>query len=150
MIKRNIVIVGGVAGGASAATRARRMNEAARITVFEKGEHVSFANCGLSYHIGGQIRERGRLLMATEESFRRAFNIDVRTRHEVLKIDRAGHRVEVHNLATGERFWQPYDTLILSPGAVPIVPPWPGVNSPNVLTLRDMADMDRIKAHVDT
>lgn len=144
-----IVIVGGVAGGASAATRARRMNEAAKITVFEKGEQVSFANCGLPYHIGGQIKERGKLLLATAQSFRQSFNINVRTRHEVLSIDRAAKAVEVVNLATGERFREPYDTLILSPGAAPIVPPWSGVGASNVFTLRDMADMDRIKGFVE-
>jgi NADPH-dependent 2,4-dienoyl-CoA reductase/sulfur reductase-like enzyme/rhodanese-related sulfurtransferase len=150
MAEPRIVIVGGVAGGASAATRARRMNERAKITVFEKGAHVSFANCGLPYHIGGQIKERNRLLLASPEYFKRACNVDVRTGHEVLRIDRAAQRVEVLNLATGERFWEPYDTLILSPGAAPIVPPWEGVNSPNVFTLRDVADMDRIKAFVET
>lgn len=150
MAERKIVIVGGVAGGASAATRARRMNEPARIIVFEKGEYVSFANCGLPYHIGGRIPARGKLLLATPASLSKAFNIDVRTRHEVLRIDRPARRVEVLNLATGERFWEPYDTLILSPGAVPIVPPWRGVDLPNVFTLRDVPDMDRIKAFVET
>jgi NADPH-dependent 2,4-dienoyl-CoA reductase/sulfur reductase-like enzyme/rhodanese-related sulfurtransferase len=145
-----IVIVGGVAGGASAATRARRINESARIVVFEKGEHVSFANCGLPYHIGGQIAERGKLLLATPESFRSAFNIDVRTRHEVLAIDRAGKRVQVLNHRTGERFHEPYDKLILAPGAAPITPPWKGVDRPNVFTLRDVADMDLIKSFVET
>lgn len=149
MSEPRIVIVGGVAGGASAATRARRMNETAKITVFEKGEAVSFANCGLPYHIGGRIKERGKLLLATPESLRRAFNIDVRTRHEVLGIDRAAKTVEVMNLATGERFHEPYDTLILSPGAAPIVPAWSGVSAPNVFTLRDMGDMDRIKRFVE-
>lgn len=149
MNQTRIVIVGGVAGGASAATRARRMNESARIVLFEKGEHVSFANCGLPYHIGGQIAERGKLLLATPKSLAGGFNIDVRTGHEVLRIDRPGRRVEVLNHKTGERFWEPYDTLILSPGAAPIVPPWTGVDKPNVFTLRDVADMDRIKAFVD-
>ncbi len=144
-----LLIVGGVAGGASAATRARRMSESAEIVMFEKGEHVSFANCGLPYHIGGQIAERPSLLVSTPEEFRGKFNIDVRTQHEVMRIDRAGHRVEVKNLRSDKLTWERYDKLILAPGASPIVPPWNGVRAPNVFTLRDVADTDRIKAWID-
>ncbi|MBI4578974.1 MAG: FAD-dependent oxidoreductase [Planctomycetes bacterium] len=149
MGKPRILIVGGVAGGANAATRARRMNEQAEIVVFEAGEHVSFANCGLPYYIGGQIADRGKLFLATPAYFKSTFNIDVRTGHEVLEIDRAGRRIQVLNRATGERRWESYDKLILSPGASPIVPPWDGVASENVFTLRDVADTDRIKSYVD-
>lgn len=149
MVQQRIVIIGGVAGGASAATRARRINEHARITIFEKGEHVSFANCGLPYHIGGKIADRRKLLLATPASFAESFNITVKTRHEVLSIDRAGKQVEVLDRVTGLKFAEPYDTLILSPGAAPIVPPWTGTDRPNAFTLRDVADMDRIKAYVD-
>lgn len=143
------VIVGGVAGGASAATRARRLNEHAEIVMFEKGEHVSFANCGLPYHIGGQIESRDKLLLTSPELFQTRFRIDARVRHEVVRIDRAGKCVEVVNHATGERFREPYDKLILTPGARPVVPPWQGVRASNVFTLRDVTDMDRIKAWVD-
>lgn len=144
-----IVIVGGVAGGASAATRARRMNEHADIVMFEMGEHVSFANCGLPYHIGGQIESRDKLLLTSPEMFAKRFRIDARVRHEVVRIDRAAKRVEVTNHATGEHISEPYDKLVLSMGAAPIVPPWQGVRSSNVFTLRDVGDMDRIKAWVD-
>jgi NADPH-dependent 2,4-dienoyl-CoA reductase/sulfur reductase-like enzyme/rhodanese-related sulfurtransferase len=149
MSNPRILIVGGVAGGASAATRARRMNEQAEIIMFEASEHVSFANCGLPYYIGGQITDRKKLLIATPEYFKSTFNIDARTGHEVLEIDRAGRRVEVLERATGRRTWESYDKLILAPGASPIVPPWPGVNATNVFSLRDVGDSDRIKAYID-
>ena len=140
-----IVIVGGVAGGASAATRARRLNEHAHIIMFEKDEHVSFANCGLPYYIGGEIEQRDKLLVATPELFRGRFNIDVRTRQEVTAIHRERREVEVLNHLTGNRYFQAYDRLILAPGASPIVPPIEGVDAPNVFTLRNLADADRIK-----
>lgn len=143
-----IVIVGGVAGGASAATRARRMNEHASIVMFEKDEHVSFANCGLPYYIGGEIRQRDKLLVATPELFRGRFNVDVRTRQEVTAIDRERRHVQVLDHATGRRYSEPYDRLILAPGASPIVPPIEGVDAPNVFTLRNLADADRIRQHV--
>ncbi len=144
-----ILIVGGVAGGASAATRARRMNEHAEIVVFEAGEHVSFANCGLPYYIGGQITERGKLLVATPAYLKGTFNIDVRTGHEALRIDRTARRVEVLNRATGQTTREGYDKLILSPGASPVVPAWVPGGAGNVFTLRDIPDTDRIKAWVD-
>lgn len=149
MSEARILIVGGVAGGASAATRARRLNERAEIVMFEAGEHVSFANCGLPYYIGGQIVDRKKLLIATPQYFKSTFNIDARTGHEVLEIDRTGKRVHVLNHATGERTWERYDKLILAPGASPIVPPWEGVKSGNAFSLRDVNDSDRIKAYVD-
>ncbi|NLX12229.1 MAG: FAD-dependent oxidoreductase [Phycisphaerales bacterium] len=149
MSSRRILIVGGVAGGASAATRARRMNEKAEIVIFEKGPDVSFANCGLPYHIGGQIAERDKLLVSTPQAFKDMFNIEVRCGHEVLGIDRSRHQVEVLDHVTGQRSQEKYDKLILAPGAKPIIPPWDGVTSPNVFTLRDMTDMDRIKSRVD-
>lgn len=149
MSKPRILIVGGVAGGASAATRARRTNEHAEIVMFEAGDHVSFANCGLPYYIGGQIAERGKLLLATPPYFKSTFNIDVRTRHEVLEVDREGKRVEVLDHASGQRAWEAYDKLILAPGASPIVPPWEGVRSTNAFSLRDVNDSDRMKSHID-
>ena len=147
--RKRILIVGGVAGGASAATRARRLSEDAEIVLFERGEHVSFANCGMPYHIGGAIRERGRLLVQTPEGLRQRYRLDVRTRTEVVRIDRAARKVLVRNLATGEEAEEPYDALILSPGAAPIRPPIPGADHPLVFTLRTLGDMDRIKHLVD-
>lgn len=143
-----IVIVGGVAGGASAATRARRMNEHAQIIMFEKDEHVSFANCGLPYHVGGEIPDRESLFVARPELFVQRFNIDVRTRHEVLSIDRAQREVLVLNHNTGEQSRQRYDKLILAPGAAPIVPPLEGVGADNVFSVRNVADTDRINAFI--
>jgi len=144
-----IVIVGGVAGGASAAARARRMNEHARIILFEKDEYVSFANCGLPYYVGGEIAKREKLLVATEELLTRRFRLDVRTRQEVRKIDRDAKTVTVLNHRSGETYGQPYDKLILAPGASPLVPPIDGADVQNVFTLRNVADVDRIKQAVD-
>jgi len=144
-----IVIVGGVAGGASAATRARRMNEHAEIILLEKDEHVSFANCGLPYYIGGEIAERQKLLVATPQFLACRFRIDVRTRQEVRSIDRTAKSVTVLNHASGETYHLTYDKLILAPGAVPLVPPLPGGDAANVFTLRNMADTDGIKSAAD-
>jgi NADPH-dependent 2,4-dienoyl-CoA reductase/sulfur reductase-like enzyme/rhodanese-related sulfurtransferase len=141
-----ILIVGGVAGGASAAARARRVNERARIIMFERDPYVSFANCGLPYFIGGEISDRAQLLVATPELFRDRFLIDARIRHEVIAIDRATKRVSVMNLDTGEHYGESYDKLILSPGAAPIVPPIPGATAQGVFSLRNIVDMDRIIA----
>ncbi len=145
-----IVIVGGVAGGASAATRARRMNEHAQIIMLEKDRYVSFANCGLPYYLGGEITDREKLLVAKPELFINRFNMDVRTRHEATAIDRARKVVAVLNHETGEAFELPYDKLILAPGASPIVPPIEGVKSPNVFTLRNVEDTDAIENYLKT
>lgn len=142
---QHIVIVGGVAGGASAATRARRLDEHATITMYEKDEHVSFANCGLPYYIGGEIVEREDLLVVKPELFERRFNVRVKTLHEVIRIDRERKVVRVLNRETGEEFDDPYDKVILAPGAAPIVPPNVGPPPGNVLTLRNVADSDRIR-----
>ncbi len=139
-----IVIVGGVAAGASAATRARRCNESAEIILLEKDEHVSFANCGLPYHIGGEIPERGKLLVATRELLERRFRLDVRPFHEAIRIDRTAKSVVVRDLKRNCETEISYDKLILSPGASPLVPDMPGANAPGVFTLRNIADMDRI------
>lgn len=141
-----IVIIGGVAGGASAATRARRMNESAEIVVLEKDEHVSFANCGLPYYIGGEIAERGKLLVATAEFLRRRFKLDVRTRHEARSINRDAKTVEVFDHQKQTAYELPYDKLILAPGAAPLTPPLEGLTAAGVFTLRNMADTDRIHA----
>ncbi len=144
-----IVIVGGVAGGASAATRARRMDERAEIILIEKDAHVSFANCGLPYYIGEEITRREALLVATPEFLRRRFRLDVRTDEEVLAIDRQQKTVRIRRSADGQEYEQAYDKLILTPGASPLVPPLSGVEATNVMTLRNVADTDRIKAVVD-
>ncbi len=141
-----IVIVGGVAGGASAAARARRLSEDAQIVIFERGEHISFANCGLPYHIGGEIAQREALLLQTPLSFKRRFNVDVQVHHEVVAIDRERKEVTVRQTLTGEQRVESYDKLLLSPGAAPLQPPIPGLDNPQTYTLRNIADMDRIMA----
>ena len=148
-----IVIVGGVAGGASAAARARRLDEQASIVVFERGGEASFANCGLPYYLGGEIADRGRLLVAGDRQLKDWLNLDVRTRSEVTAIDRESSEVSVREVDSGRTYRQPYDYLILSTGAAPIRP-GPllenvGRDHPRVLSLRNMADVDRIKAVVD-
>ncbi|MCA9412874.1 MAG: FAD-dependent oxidoreductase [Candidatus Omnitrophica bacterium] len=145
-----IVIIGGVAGGASAATRARRCNENARILLYEKDEHVSFANCGLPYYIGEEIQDREKLLVGKESLFRDRFNIEVFSRHQVISIDRESKTVEVRNLETGVIHTEPYDKVILSPGASPFLPPLDGTDSRNVFSLRNLNDADRIKEYIET
>jgi NADPH-dependent 2,4-dienoyl-CoA reductase/sulfur reductase-like enzyme/peroxiredoxin family protein/rhodanese-related sulfurtransferase/TusA-related sulfurtransferase len=147
-IKR-VVIVGGVAGGASAAARARRLNEAAEIIVFERGPHISFANCGMPYYIGGTIRDRERLLVQTAAGMRQRYRLDIRTHHEVERIDPRARTLTVRNLESGATTTEPYDALILSPGAEPVRPPIPGADHRQVFTLRSLVDMDRIKRAVD-
>lgn len=144
-----LLIVGGVAGGASAAARARRLSEDAEIIVFERGPDVSFANCGLPYHVGGEIAERQKLLITTPERLSTRFKLDVRTRSSVDAIDRSKMRLRVHDLASGREYYETYDKLILAPGAAPIRPPISGIDLPDVLTLRNLQDMDRIKERVD-
>ncbi|NLH18759.1 MAG: FAD-dependent oxidoreductase [Thermotogaceae bacterium] len=140
-----IVIIGGVAGGATAAARLRRVNEKAEIIMVERNGYISFANCGLPYHIGGVIKERERLLVSTPQLFRDRFRIDVRTRTEALRIDRENKRVVLKDLSTNREYTESYDRLLLSPGGVPIRPTLPGVADEGFFTLRNMEDMDRIK-----
>ncbi|HHX8290317.1 TPA: FAD-dependent oxidoreductase [Vibrio diabolicus] len=139
-----ILIVGGVAGGASAAARARRLSEDAEIIMFERGPFVSFANCGLPYHIGGDIQERSKLLLQTPESFLARFNVDVRVMNEVVSINRQDKTVTIKNLLDESEYVESYDFLLLSPGAGPIVPPIPGLDNPLTYSLRNIPDMDRI------
>ncbi|MBT9256397.1 FAD-dependent oxidoreductase [Phycicoccus sp. MAQZ13P-2] len=141
---QKIVIIGGVAGGMSAATRLRRLDEEASITVVERSGHVSFANCGLPYHLGGVIEKRSSLLLQTPESLAARFAIDVRVRHEARAIDRANRRVTVRDLATDEDVELEYDALVLSPGARPVVPRIPGISVAH--TLRDIEDLDHLVA----
>ncbi len=133
-----------MAGGASCAARARRLNEEAEIVLLERGPYVSFANCGLPYHIGGVIEQRDRLLVQTPERLKEIFHLDVRVRHEVLRIDRENRQVVVRDRETGREYTESYDALALSPGAEPVRPPIPGVNCGSVRTLRNMEDMDGI------
>ncbi len=149
MPKRRVLVVGGVAGGASCAARLRRMDEHAEIFVFERSGYVSFANCGLPYYLGGVIAERGKLLVATPERFRDVLNIEVRTRHEVRAIDREAKTIEVANVETGRTATEPYDVLVLAPGAAPIRPPLPGIDLPGVFTLRNLEDTDAIHGWVE-
>jgi NADPH-dependent 2,4-dienoyl-CoA reductase/sulfur reductase-like enzyme/rhodanese-related sulfurtransferase len=144
-----LVIVGGVAGGASAAARARRLSEGAEIVLFERGPDISFANCGLPYYLGGEIAERERLLVVTPERMKERYRLDVRTRTSVEAIDRKAKRVRVRDLASGREYEEPYDKIILAPGAAPIRPPLPGVNLPGIYTLRNLQDVDRIKLVLD-
>lgn len=144
-----LVIVGGVAGGASAAARARRLDEHARIILFERGDYVSFANCGLPYYLGGEIGDREKLLVSTPEKLEARYNIQVRTMTEVTEIDRRHKTVTARNLATGEQSLETYDKLILSPGAAPIRPSLPGADLDTVFTLRNIPDADRIMKRLE-
>jgi NADPH-dependent 2,4-dienoyl-CoA reductase/sulfur reductase-like enzyme/rhodanese-related sulfurtransferase len=144
-----IVVVGGVAGGASAAARARRLSEEAEIVVLERDHYVSFANCGLPYHIGGTIKKREKLLLQTPQSLKESLNIDVRVGHEVVEVDRANKQVSVVELDSGRRYTEGYDKLVLCPGAEAMRPPIPGIDHPKIFVLRNIPDMDAIKAAVD-
>jgi NADPH-dependent 2,4-dienoyl-CoA reductase/sulfur reductase-like enzyme/rhodanese-related sulfurtransferase len=144
-----LLIVGGVAGGATAAARARRLSEEAEIVLFERGFYVSYANCGLPYYIGGEIEKRDDLFIASPERLEKRYRIDVRTSQEVLALDLESKEVRVRDHRTGDVFREPYDRLILSPGAVPTRPPLPGIELPGIFTLRDLPDSDRIKAHLE-
>lgn len=140
------LIIGGVAAGASAAARARRLNENASITLLERGPDVSFANCGLPYFIGGEIKQRDALAVQTPQTLKALLALDVRTSTEAVAIDRPGKRVQVRHLAAGTEEWLPYDMLLLAPGAAPLRPPLPGIDDPRIFTLRSLQDMDRVKA----
>ncbi len=143
------VIVGGVAGGASAGARLRRLDESAEIVVLERDHYVSFANCGLPYHIGGVIQDRDSLLLQTPESLAKALALDVRTGQDVIHIDRGAKEVQVRDLAQGRTYRESYDKLVLCPGAEPVRPPVPGADDPRVDVLRNIPDMDRIIAQLD-
>ena len=145
-----VIIIGGVAGGASAAARLRRLDESAEIIVLERGEYVSFANCGLPYYIGGVITDKNNLTLQTPESFRARFNIDVRVNSEAVKIDPASKEVTVKDLRSGDTYVESYDNLILSPGAEPIRPNLEGIDSDIVFTLRNIPDTLKIKSYIET
>lgn len=149
-MSEKVLIVGGVAGGASAAARLRRLNEDFEIIMFEKGEYISFANCGLPYYIGDSITNRGFLLVQTVEGMKERFKLDVRNLSEVIEIDKNNKKVKVKNHKTGEVYEETYDKLILSPGAMPKIPDIEGIKScENLFTLRNIPDTDKIKNYVD-
>lgn len=143
-----VVIVGGVAGGASAAARIRRLDEDAQIVIFEKSGYISYANCGLPYYVGGVIEDRGELTLQTPDSFKSRFNIDVRVRHEVTGVHPSRKTVQVKDLESGRVFEENYDKLLLSPGARPTRPPMPGMDSPRLFTLRTVEDTLKIREFV--
>lgn len=145
-----LLIVGGVAGGASAAARARRLSEDAEIVLFERGPDPSFANCGLPYYVGGEIVERSKLLVTPPERLRERFRINLRLRTTVEAIDRAKKTIRARDEASGRVYEESYDKLILAPGAAPLRPPLPGIDLPGVYTLRNLHDVDRIKERVDS
>jgi NADPH-dependent 2,4-dienoyl-CoA reductase/sulfur reductase-like enzyme/rhodanese-related sulfurtransferase len=142
---KQILIIGGVAGGASCAARLRRLSEAARIVVFDRGPYVSFANCGLPYYVGDVIRDEAKLLVASAELFRERFGIEVHTEHDVTGIDRAARTITVRALRSGESRVYPYDALVLSPGAAPVRPPIPGIDLDGVFSLRTIPDSRRVR-----
>lgn len=148
MNPKRIVIIGGVAGGASAAARARRLCESCEITVLERGPHVSFANCGLPYHVGGEIPNEDDLLVQTPQSLHARFNLDVRVNSEAVAIDRTARTVSVRELASGREYALPYDALVLSTGAAPLSPPIPGIQREGHFVVRSVPDAVRIKAWI--
>ncbi|BAX82654.1 CoA-disulfide reductase [Labilibaculum antarcticum] len=143
------LIVGGVAGGATTAARLRRMDESAEIIIFERGEHISYANCGLPYYVGNIITERENLLLQTPESFKRRLNVDVRIKNEVVRIDRENKLVEINDLINNTSYTESYDKLIVSPGAEPIKPTIPGIKDEAIFTVRNVKDTDKIKAYIN-
>lgn len=142
-----VIIVGGVAGGATTATRLRRLDENSEIILFERGEHISFANCGLPYYVGNVIKNEEDLLVQTPEKFKERFNIDVRISQEVIKIDKENRKVEVKKNDTGETYFETYDKLVLSPGAEPINP-FKDVKSDRIFTIRNVNDAEKVKAFI--
>ena len=146
---RRILVVGGVAGGASAAARLRRLDETCEIVVFDRGPYVSFANCGLPYYVGNVILEERKLLVASAELFQSRFAIGVRTEHDVTAIDRARRVLTVTSLATGETREEPYDVLVLAPGAAAIRPPIPGIDLPGIFSVRTIPDSRRVRAWIE-
>jgi len=143
-----IIIVGGVAGGATAAARIRRNDETAEILMIERGQYISFANCGLPYHISGMIESREQLLVTSEEAFRARYRVDVRSSTEAIAIDRKAKIVRLRNVVNGDEYDEAYDKLLLSPGAEGVRPKLPGIDSPRVFGLRNIPDLDRIMGHM--
>jgi len=149
-MSKKVVIIGGVAGGASTAARLRRLSEEDQIILLERGEYISYANCGLPYYIGGTIDEREKLFVMTPEKFKAWLNIDVRTKNEALAINRVKKEIEVKNHLTGKTYHESYDYLVLSPGAEPLRPPLPGIDSEGIFSLRTVNDTDRIYDYIQS
>ena len=143
---KRLIIVGGIAGGASAAARARRLCEGCEIIIFERGPDVSFANCGLPYFVGGEIAEQDSLLVQTPDRLKARFNLDVRIKTEVIRIDCAARCIRVRECETGREYEETYDALILSTGASPLKPPIPGIERPNHFVVRNIPDVEKIMA----
>ncbi|NOR79601.1 MAG: SidA/IucD/PvdA family monooxygenase, partial [Methyloprofundus sp.] len=148
-MSKKYLVIGGVAGGASAAARLRRLGEEDQIIMFEKGPNVSFSNCCLPYHLSGQIKNAEDLVLMDPVKFSGQYNIDARVNNEVLSIDRKNKALKVKDLVSGETYTESYDKLILSPGAHPIVPPIPGIEKANVFTIRNVVDIDKLKKFID-
>lgn len=148
-MSKKVLIVGGVAGGASAAARLRRLDEDAEIVMFERDGYISFANCGLPYHIGGAIKERDKLILQSPEKMKSRFNIDVRVNSEVTGVNIKEKKVTVKSRDKGV-YEENYDYLVLAPGAKPMKPPIPGINDKRIFSLRNIPDMDGIKAYIKT
>ena len=148
-MSKKVLIVGGVAGGASCAARLRRLEEDTEIIMFERGPYISFANCGLPYHVGGVIKDRDELLLQTPEDFYDRFKVDVRIHSEVVSIDRQNKKIEVYNNETDKKYWESYDTLVLSTGSSSLKPPIPGIDSEGIFSLWNIPDMDNIISYLD-
>lgn len=150
MTRKRVVIVGGIAGGATCAARLRRLDESAEIIRLDRGPYVSFANCGLPYYVGDVIQDEAKLLVSTPQLFRERFNIDVRTDNEVTSVNRQASEVVVRDLSTGLEYRERYDALVLSPGAAPIRPLLPGIELPGIFTLRTVPDSRRVREWIET
>ncbi len=149
-MNKRVLVVGGVAGGATCATRLRRLDERARIIIFDRGPFVAFANCGLPYYVGNVIQEEAKLLVSSPELFLKRFNIEVRTENEVLGIHRDSREIEVQALRTGQIYREPYDALVLAPGAAPLRPAMPGIELPGIFALRTIPDSRRIREWIES
>ena len=149
-MRKKTVIIGGVAGGATTAARLRRKDESMEIVLLERGEYISYANCGLPYHVGDVIKNRESLLLQTPEAMKKKFNVDVRVRNEAVKINPEDQTVTIKDLKEGRAYEESYDYLVIATGSSPVVPPIPGIDGPDIYTLWTVPDTDRIKKVIET